>query len=635
MAIVSPEGRFLRVNRALCELVGYQEEELLAATFQHVTHPEDLSADLAQVRQLLADEIPSYQMEKRYVRKTGRVVWALLSVSLVRDKHKKPLYFVSQIQNITPRKLAEEALQLAENQYRSIVDNALVGIFQSSVEGKYLIGNPSMARMLGYDSPAELTTGVADIAAQLYVNPERRRELAAQLQEKAEVRDFECELYRRDGGKIWVSVTVRGVFKNGILCGLEGTTVDITERKLLEEKLRQSARMEAIGRLAGGVAHDFNNLIGVMVGYSSLMREQLPPGSPLLSFVDQICRAGERGASLSRQLLAFSRKQVTQPAVFDVNDVLSEMRPMLSRVIGEDIDLHLLREATPSLIRADPAQFEQIVMNLAANARDAMPHGGVLTIRTFHSIKAPAPEDTNQASAKNNGYMVMNVSDTGFGMSLEVQSHIFEPFFTTKGGKGTGLGLATVYAIVKQCGGQMTVFSEPGRGTEFQIYLPLAEKCEKAAERVEHEVLSRSGSETILVVEDDEAMRSLTHICLQRCGYRVLSMSNGTAAARAAERYDGVIHLLLTDVVMPGINGRELAETLTALRPGLRVLYMSGYTADVVGKCGVIEQGTRLMEKPFTIETLSRNVRRALDENVDEKGKLVEKTEAAHEALAP
>ena len=616
MALVSTEGRWLKVNNALCELVGYQRTELLTKTFQDITHPDDLASDLEYVRQVLSGEIQSYQMEKRYFQKSGRIVWVLLTVSLVRNAEGEPLYFVSQIQNITPRKHAEEILRQAENQYRSIIDNALVGIFQSSADGKYLSGNPSMARMLGYDSPARMTMSVTDVAKQLYVNPEQRRELARLLETQSEVRDFECELYRTDGRRIWVSVTARAIRRNGAICGFEGTNVDITQRKLLEEQLQHTARMEAVGRLAGGVAHDFNNLIGVIVGYGSLLREALPAESTLQPYVEQITRAGERGASLARQLLAFSRKQVMQTIVFDANRLLREMRSMLSRLIGEDITLHLLQTCESSLIKADPGQLQQIIMNLAANARDAMPQGGKLTIETSLSEKAHA-KDGGIESDNAKGYVVLRVSDSGEGMDVETQNHIFEPFFTTKGREGTGLGLAMVYGIVKQSGGQISVFSEPGKGTEFEIHFPLADAFEEQPQQALPQNQSRSGSETILLVEDDEAMRSLAHTCLQKNGYKVLSMRNGNAAANAVERYDGPIHLLLTDVIMPGINGRELAETLTARRPGLQVLYMSGYTADVVEKSSTVECGTRLLEKPFTVDALLQSVRTTLDEKVE------------------
>jgi two-component system, cell cycle sensor histidine kinase and response regulator CckA len=615
MALVSPEGRWLKVNKALSEIVGYQKEELLTKTFQEITHPDDLASDLDQVRQVLAGEIQSYQMEKRYFHKNGRVVWVLLSVSLVRDGQGNPLYFVAQIQNITSRKHAEEILRQAENQYRGLIDNALVGIFQASADGKFLSCNPSMARMLGYDSPARMTMSITDIGNQLYVDPERRRELCRRLAAEHVVRDFECELYRSDGKRIWVSVTARAIFEDGTICGLEGTTVDISERKLLEDQLKHTARMEAVGRLAGGVAHDFNNLIGVMTGYGSLLREGLPADSPLQGFAEQICRAGERGAALARQLLTFSRKQSMQTTVLNINRLLDEMRSMLSRLIGEDITLELIRSSEPSMIKADPLQFEQIIMNLAANARDAMPQGGSLTIETFRTEKAPANEAGHEM-ANPRGYAVLRVRDSGKGMDTETQNHIFEPFFTTKGREGTGLGLATVYGIVKQSGGQISVFSELGKGTEFEIYLPLADHIEECQKQPEPSMKSRSGSETILLVEDDEAMRSLAHTCLQKNGYRVLSMRNGSAAASAVERYDGPIHLLLTDVIMPGINGRELADTLKVGRPGMRVLFMSGYTADVVHNYNP-DNRTRVLEKPFTVDALLNAVRVALDEKVE------------------
>jgi len=508
----------------------------------------------------------------------------------------------------------QQSEQLLGQRYRDMFEEALVGMFQSTPDGRFLTVNPAMAQMFGYDSPEDMMAHVTDIPGQLYVDPQRRQEFKSLMQQKGAIHNFECQLYRKDGAKMWITANIRSVAENGQIVRYEGTNSDITERKLLEEQLLQSQKMEAVGRLAGGVAHDFNNAIGVIVGYSALLKERLPDDPKASHYTEQITKAGNRAASLTRQLLAFSRKQVIQPAVLDLNAIVSDTEKMLSRLIGEDIKMTVVLAPGLGKIKADRGQLEQVLMNLAVNARDAMPQGGRLFIETQNSQL-----DSNILSrhpyAKPGDYVVLSVSDTGYGMDKQTQAHIFEPFFTTKPmGKGTGLGLSTVYGIVKQSEGYIWVYSEVGTGARFKIYWPRTEESKQPVAARAEALGPPGGSETILLVEDDDAMRDLTCKCLTGAGYHVLSTENGETAIRAASEHDGPIHLLLTDVVMPVVSGRQLAISLGTLRPEMKVLYISGYTADLIADHGVLESNTTLLEKPFTHQSLLTSVRSVLDQ---------------------
>ncbi|HVA01863.1 MAG TPA: response regulator [Terriglobia bacterium] len=390
--------------------------------------------------------------------------------------------------------------------------------------------------------------------------------------------------------------------------------VERKERGRLEEQLQQAQKMEAIGRLAGGIAHDFNNLLTIITGYGQLLLDHLPPDDKMRTYVNQIKKAGDRAASLTRQLLAFSRKQVLAPEVLDLNCVVANINKMLPRLIGEDIELVAVAYPDLGRVKADPGQIEQVIMNLAVNARDAMPQGGRLTIET-----ANADLDENYSSQRRvvipGAYVMLAVSDTGTGMTPEIQSQIFEPFFTTKEqGKGTGLGLATVYGIVKQSGGYIWVYSEAGKGTAFKIYLPRIYAAAGEAKKAEGVGRAKAGSETILVVEDNEAVRRLVRGILEARGYTLLEAGGGEEALKMIESHAGPIHLLLTDIVMPRVNGPELAARLAPLHPEVKVLYMSGYTDNAIVHHGILDSGTHFLQKPFTPETLARRVREVLDE---------------------
>lgn len=380
-----------------------------------------------------------------------------------------------------------------------------------------------------------------------------------------------------------------------------------------EEQLRQSQKMEAIGQLAGGVAHDFNNILTAISGHSELCLKRLKPKNPLYRHIEEIRKSGERAASLTRQLLAFSRKQILQPEIIDLNQIVVDMSKMLQRLIGEDIDLLMGLDADLGKVKADPNQIEQVLLNLSINARDAMPRGGRLTIETSN-VHLSEEFSRDHVSVSAGQYVMLAVSDNGCGMDAETQAHIFEPFFTTKEvGKGTGLGLATVYGIVKQSEGTIWLYSEVGRGTTFKIYLPCAEgPVEEVAVEADDFGLFQ-GTETVLLVEDEEVVREMATEILRDNGYHVLEAKHGHEAMKLERQHAGVIHLMLTDVVMPQMSGRELAERLTPLRHDMKVLYMSGYTDDAIVHHGVLEEGTAFIGKPFTPNALARKVREMLD----------------------
>ncbi len=385
-------------------------------------------------------------------------------------------------------------------------------------------------------------------------------------------------------------------------------------RRRLEAQLQQSQKMEAIGVLAGGVAHDFNNLLTIISGYSQLILDRLPEDSPIRAQVSQINEAGDRAATLTRQLLAFSRKQVLAPRVLDLNDVVGAISEMLRRLIGEDIDLVTIKSPGLWVVKADPGQIEQVIMNLAVNARDAMPQGGRLTIETAN-VDIDDSYPGRHPTVVQGRFAMLAVSDTGTGMTPEVQDRIFDPFFTTKEhGKGTGLGLSTVYGIIKQSEGYIWVYSEPGKGTTFKVYLPAAEGAVKEVTRVEEHARSAGGSETVLLVEDNESVRSYIFNVLESRGFTLLQASGSEEALKKIENFEGPIHLLLTDVVMPRMSGPELAARLAPLHPEARVLYMSGYTDNAIVHHGVLDAGPHFLQKPFVPETLIQKVREVLDE---------------------
>src|SRR5437660_3763211 len=466
--------------------------------------------------------------------------------------------------------------------------------------------------MLGYASVAEVLR--LDMARDVYADPaERQRLLDRDSYTDREYDEVEATWKRQDGRLLTVQLSVRAVRNGARQVEYYETFVrDVTDQRRLQQQLVQSQKMEAVGRLAGGIAHDFNNLLTVITSYSELLLEDLGREDAKREDVEQIRKAAGGAAALTRQLLAFSRQQVLEPKVVSLSAVVSGVEKMLRRVLGEDVDLGTVLDPDLGSVKADVGQLEQVLMNLAVNARDAMPTGGKLTIETANVEHDPDYARDQEAAAVRR-FAMLAVSDTGCGMDEATKARILQPFFTTKEpGKGTGLGLATVYGIVKQAGGLIWVYSEPGQGTSFKIYLP---EVDATAERTTAVAGARAprGTETVLLVEDAAAVRAVTKQVLERQGYVVLEAPDGEAALRLAQQHRGPIHLLLTDVVMPRVSGRELAERLTQVRPDMRVLYASGYTDDSVVRHGILELGTAYLQKPFSPESLARKVRDVLD----------------------
>ena len=505
-----------------------------------------------------------------------------------------------------------EELRAAEQRFRRLAENAPDVILRYDVRPVRCCSfvNPRITELTGY-TPEELYAA-PELSVRM-VHPEDRAALEAVLRgEGSDVGTLSLRWISKSGATVWIEQHYVMVREQGWLAAIECVARDITSRRQLEEQFSQAQKMEAVGRLAGGVAHDFNNLLTVINGYSAMALESLGEAAPLREEIGEIYRAGERAASLTRQLLAFSRRQALAPRILDLNGIVSDMDRMLRRVIGEDVSLSTTLEAGLGSIFADPGQIEQVILNLAVNARDAMPEGGRLVIETGNAILDDSYARQHNAVAPGR-YIMLAVSDTGCGMDAETQAHIFEPFFTTKGeGQGTGLGLSMVLGIVQQSGGTIWVYSEPGKGTSFKIYFPLAgDRPAPAGQQMPER--AGSGNETILVVEDEEGVRNLIRTSLQRAGYRVLEAHDGNEALRLYESHAATIDLILTDVVMPQMNGRELAGRFAAMRPDVRLLFMSGYTAKAIVQHGVLDPETPFLAKPFTPAMLTAKIRETLD----------------------
>ena len=521
------------------------------------------------------------------------------------------------------RKRAEEKLVSEQQFLRAVLDNIEAGIAACDDSGTLTLFNRAAREMHGLPLeplPPERWAEYYSLYGPDGKTPLEKEQIPLFRALGGEsVRNFEMMIVPTDGKPRTLLASGQPVTDGaGRRIGAVVALHDLTERKSLERQLHQSQKMEAIGRLAGGVAHDFNNLLGVIMGYSEMVLADMGPDDPRRGRIEQIRKSGERAASLTRQLLAFSRKQILEPRVLDLYALLADMDKMLRRLIGEDV--HLVTRPDPLLppIKADPGQIEQIVMNLVVNARDAMPNGGTITIETTGVELDPDTVPAHEG-AKPGAYVMLVVSDTGVGMTPDVQAQIFEPFFTTKeAGSGTGLGLSTVYGIVTQSGGHITVASQPDRGTRFEVYLPQVEKSAAVAAPLRPpSPASPVGTETILVVEDEPMVREMLCDSLREFGYTVLEAGEIVEAEKRCRQHSGAIHLLMTDVVLPGVGGRELAEKLTALRPEMNLLFMSGYTDDAVVRHGILTAGVMFLQKPFTLVGMARKVREALAVRAD------------------
>jgi PAS domain S-box-containing protein len=602
-ALIDRDATLLYASRPATRILGYPIDEFVGRNLFDFIHPENQEGCRKKFAGALADAERVTVSEFRCRHKDGSYRH-LEVVGVNRFDDPAVGALVANFRDVTARKQAEEATRRHEETLQAVFDHIPVMIAFFDASARPVLVNREWERVLGWT--LEEARNI-DLFAEVYPDPEYRRQVIEYIQ-AAERTWSTFKMRVRDGRTVEASwANVRLSDGTGL-----GIGQDVSERSRLEEKLRQASKMEAVGQLAGGVAHDFNNMLTGILGYCDLLRGRLGAGDPRAAELEEIRKAADRAASLTRQLLAFSRQQVLQPRVLDLNEVVSNMDKMLRRLIGEDIDLNLKLPEDLGHVKADPGQLEQVLLNLVVNARDAMPTGGRLSIETANIDLDEAYGGTHDVVTPGS-YVLLAVSDNGVGMDAGTQAHIFEPFFTTKErGKGTGLGLATVYGIVKQSGGYIWVYSEPRQGSVFKIYLPrVPGGAEPAAHPARPEAAVR-GSETILLVEDDDTVRDLAREVLQESGYRVLVASHGEEALRLGGSHDGPIHLMLTDVVMPGGSGRVYAEKLGAARPDMKVLYMSGYTDDAIVRHGLLDPHIAFLEKPFTPAALTGKVREVL-----------------------
>ncbi|MEO7539387.1 MAG: PAS domain-containing protein, partial [Pyrinomonadaceae bacterium] len=594
----------------MIELYGIPADEFTGGfeAWQKGVHPDDQQPRKEKLDAALAGLGP-FTNEFRVVWPNGEVHHLEGRALVERDSDGKPVRMIGVNWDITDRKIGEKALAAAEENYRSIFENAVEGIFQSTNDGRFISANPAMARILGFDSPEELIALRTDIRTQHYVDPACRIELSSILENEGVAVAYECEVYKKDGTKIWTQENIRAIRDaDGVFSHYEGSIEDITARRSLEDQFRQSQKMEAVGVMAGGIAHDFNNLLTAINGYSDLTLRKMKADDPLRPNIEQVKDAGSRAAELTSQLLAFSRKQVLKPVVHNLNSVIETIEKMLRRIIRENVELRTVLDADLGNIKADPGQVEQVIINLAVNARDAMPDGGTLKIET-ENVYLDNEYVSQKLAIEPGPFVRMTVTDTGVGIDATTQQHIFEPFFTTKEvGKGTGLGLSTVYGIVKQSGGDIMVYSEPGHGTTFNIYLPRVDGGVERPKWHDNTNEPPRGTETILLVEDEEVVRRLVYDILTGNGYTVLEAANGKAALEICSSYDGHIDMMLTDVIMPNMSGVELKQAVVAILPEIKVMFMSGYTYDAIADRGELDVDKAFIEKPFTPDALSRKV---------------------------
>jgi len=609
MAIVDTQGIYVYVNPQYARMSGQDgPEKMLGKPWRDLTDPRDTGQAEAQIREGLA--------------KRGR--WFGQLTLHEGTDHALPIEMavtamigggvVCVSRDLTERRRAEREKAEAESKYQMIVERvaAISYIAELGMNGAWRYVSPQIESILGYTQEEWLMDSGKWVR---HVHPDdiASVEEAENMCQAGQAFQAEYRLMRKDGRVIWVSdsaVVIQGADETPLM---EGIIVDITERKQLESQLQQSRRMEAVGRLAGGIAHDFNNLLTIIKGYTELAMQRKDATEAVRADIERIDDASERAAGLVKQLLAFSRKQVLQPKNLDLNGIVLGLEKLLRRLIGEDIEMKTAVSAGLGTIKADPAQVEQVVMNLVVNARDAMPNGGTMIVETSN-IDLDRAYAREHVAMKAGRYVMLAVTDTGMGMSPETVAHIFEPFFTTKSsGKGTGLGLATVYGIVKQSGGYIWVYSEPGKGSTFKVYFPRVDEEAERNYRIPTKVSTKRGTETLLLVEDDEAVRELADTILSTQGYKVICADGPKKAQEIADKKGKEIDLVLTDVIMPTMSGHELARKLMAKNGKMRVLYMSGYTDNVIAQGGVLEEGLAFLQKPFTPRALVEKVREVLD----------------------
>lgn len=607
----TPLGRFINVNPAMARTLGYDSPADLIQSVSDISQQLYVDpADRSELLNLLLTQGNVAGFETRMRRKDGETIWVTLHVRPIREEDGEFVLLEGILTDVTDQKLAQEALQVSEERYRSLVENIDIGVSlidsnqtivmtnaaQASMVNKAvsdLIGKPCFVELLGREDECDDCPG--------------RQAMSECLPAEKEI-----EGVRPDGKHFCLRSRAFPTFdRSGAVTGHIEVVEDITDRKQWQEQVHQAAKMEAIGLMAGGVAHDFNNLLTAMIGYATMLQSQMGEDEPQRAKVVQITRAAERAAALTRQLLALSRKQVLDTRLVDLNAIIEDFGAMLRRIISPDIEIRTSLTDPLGSVRADPSQIEQILLNLAVNARDAMPNGGKLIIETANVVLDSDYARTH-TEINPGPHVMIAMSDTGCGMDTRTRSRIFEPFFTAKE-KGTGLGLSTVYGIVRQHHGHITVYSELNRGTVFKVYLPMVKDPAKKPAVNEESLRLRRGTETVLVVDDEEIVQTLASEALELMGYTVLKAIQAEEALSASKAHTGPIHLLLTDVVLPQMDGPSLYRRLSIDRPHMKVLYMSGYVANSIADHGVLDPESPFLHKPFTVNSLAAKVREVLD----------------------
>ncbi len=611
--MLDTEQRVTFANDRIAAFLGYDDPAQIVG--RHIDEFLDVEGRAAAaVRHARRRAGVGEQVEACLRGRDGSPVWLLVDSTPVFDDEGRYEGVLAMGMDISERRRGEEALRESEARFRQLAESVREVFWMTDVaKGEMVYVSPAYESIWGR-SRAGLFASPSDWSDALHPEDRERVVEAAMTQQATGTYDEEYRVVRPDGTVRWIhdkAFPVRD--EGGRVVRIAGVAEDVTTRRELEAQLRQSQKMEAVGRLAGGVAHDFNNMLSVVLGYADLALGDLRPGEPLRDDLMEIKKAGQRAAALTQQLLAFSRQQVLAPRVLDLAEVVAGTERMLQRLVGEDVELTLLAAPGACRCKVDPGQVEQVVMNLVVNARDAMLQGGKLTIETC-AVEFDEEYAREHLDVAPGSYVMLSVSDNGCGMDAATRSRIFEPFFTTKEkGKGTGLGLSTVFGIVKQSGGHVWVYSEPGVGTTFKVYFPRVDAAPDAASQRPAQAEIRGGSETILLVEDEEQVRAFALSVLRRAGYRVLDAANGGEGLLIGEQDASRIDLLLTDVVLPRMSGRQLAERLCPARPEMRVIYMSGYTEDAVIQHGVLHSGVAFLQKPLTPHALLRKVREVLD----------------------
>jgi two-component system cell cycle sensor histidine kinase/response regulator CckA len=607
--MTDPQGTVTYVNPEFVRVYGYTPGELIGRATPRILKSGSTSADDYDAfwQQLRGGQVVKREFVNR--RKDGTTVQIEGSANPI-VMNDNVVGFLAVQRDVTARKATEAALRESEARYRALAEAAHDSIFIVDSDGRIEYANAvSLERFrIGSDPAGKRLVDVFPPAAA----GEMSKELSAVFSTGR--RQYFEGRFETPAGDLWMGAWLVPLARGSDqTAAVMGVARDITERKRLEREFAQAQKMEAIGRLAGGVAHDFNNLLTAILGYADLLLGTVPGDSDVASDLREIRNAGERASRLTRQLLTFSRKQAFSPKIVNLNDVVGELQKMLNRILGEDIVLDVAMDPQLAVTNVDPGQIEQVLVNLVVNARDAMPRGGTIRIQTANA-DMDAAFCRRHDGARQGRYVALTVQDTGCGLTPEVLAHAFEPFFTTKPeGKGTGLGLSTVYGIVKQSGGYITIDSEPGLGTTFTTYLPVAQEAAQQAAGASRLPRPLSGTETILLVEDEPGLRRLVHRTLEQHGYSVLNAATAEDAVSIARRHTGPIHLLLSDVIMPGLSGPDLAQRLVRLRPSIRVLYVSGYTSQAVEGTGAVSPHARFLSKPFSPSVLATKVRECLD----------------------